>query len=259
MPFTFSHPAAVMPLRRIRSLPTLALIVGSVTPDLPYYTPGFLYSAFRETHSLQGSIELCLPLGMILLACGLFLRRPLTALMSERARWVSLTAADRFLARRVNWLLAVPALLIGSWTHILWDALTHPGTWLVRRINILSAPVDVFGLYTGEVSHVLQYASSIFGLLVLAYWYAQVARDAPQTRVEESDRPGLRLLLLVIVVTAAIAIGSIQALHTIHPTSTFYRAAYLLITRTLAWFMLLYVAAGVLVSLTEPPQPQPEL
>ena len=38
MPFTGSHPAVVLPLLRI-GMPASALVIGSLTPDLPYYLP----------------------------------------------------------------------------------------------------------------------------------------------------------------------------------------------------------------------------
>jgi hypothetical protein len=258
MPFTLAHPAAVMPLRRLRSLPTPALIAGSVAPDLPYYMPSRIDVALHETHTLLGTFVVCVPLGLALIAIGLVLRRPLTALMSERARWVSLREAESFAARRVNWLLAIPAIVIGAWIHVLWDAFTHPGTWLVRRVDALSAPVNLFGMYTGEVSHVLQYLSSIVGLAVIAYWYSLAAAQAPPEVRSAGNRTPARWLLLLVVAAAAIAMGSFQALSTLNQAPTVYRLIYLLLTRTVAWFLLLYVVAGMLVVRSRRAQPQLE-
>jgi hypothetical protein len=260
MPFTLAHPAAVMPLRRFNYLPTLALIVGSMTPDIPYYFPGrWGLGLGGDTHTLWGSLLLDVPLGLLVIAMALLLRRPLTALMTERARWVSLREAEAFTCRRSNWLLAVPALLVGVWLHILWDEFTHPGTWLVRRVDALSAPVNWFGgLYTGEVSHVLQYVSSIVGLAVIAYWYVRVAAQARPEISAGADRRALRWLLLSLVVVAAVAMGTFQAMRTHHQFPTVYRLIYLLLTRTVAWFIVLYLAVGSLFLLTQRPQPQQE-
>ena len=38
MPFTASHPAAILPFLRT-PLPASALVAGSIAPDLPYYVP----------------------------------------------------------------------------------------------------------------------------------------------------------------------------------------------------------------------------
>jgi len=257
MPFTLAHPAAVMPLRRIKYLPTLALVVGSMTPDIPYYFPGRASVPFlADTHTLYSSFVVGIPLGLLVIAIALLLRRPLTALMSERARWVSLRAAEAFVSRPVNWLLAIPALLIGSWTHILWDGFTHPDTFVSRRVDALTAPVNIFGVYTGVVSHFLQYVSSIVGLAVIAYWYTRVAAEAPPEVSSGSDRSRSRWLVLGLVIVAAIVIGTLQALRAYHLFPTVYHLIYLLLTRTLAWFALLYVVAGAMLLMSQRPQPQ---
>ena len=256
MPFTLAHPAAVMPLRRLKYLPMPALVVGSMAPDIPYYFPTRWDLALGDTHTLYGSIVRDIPMGMAMLAVALLLRGPLTALMTERARWVSLREAQVFMARPQNWLLAIPALLLGIWTHIVWDGFTHPGTWLARRVDALSAPVTLFGIYTGVVSHVLQYASSVVGLALIAYWYTLVAAESPPEVNRGPDRAPVRWLLLLLVGAAAIGMGAFTVLRAHHEPQTVYRTLYLLLTRTVAWFMLFYVAVGAVVMSTRRPQPQ---
>jgi len=256
MPFTLAHPAAVMPLRRLKYLPVLALVVGSMAPDIPYYFPTRFDLAVGDTHSLYGSIVRDIPMGMAVLAIVLLLRGPLTALMTERARWVSLREAERFTSSPLNWLLAIPALVIGAWTHIVWDGFTHPGTWLARRVDALSAPVNLFGVYTGVVSHVLQYASSVVGLAVIVYWYTLAAAESPPDVSSASDRSTVRWLLLLLVGAAAIGMGALTVFKVHHGPLTVYRLFYLLLTRTVAWFMLLYVAVGAVVMRARRPQPQ---
>jgi hypothetical protein len=256
MPFTLAHPAAVMPLRRLKYLPVPALVVGSMAPDIPYYFPGSFERAVGETHSLYGSIVRDIPMGIIVIALVLLLRGPLTALMTERARWASLREADRFMSSPLNWLLSIPAVLIGTWTHIVWDGFTHPGTWLSRRVDALSAPVNLFGVYTGVVSHVLQYASSVVGLAVIVYWYTLVAVEAPAEVTNSSDRSVVRWLLLLLAGAAAVGMGALTVFKVHQGPLTVYHMFYLLLTRTVAWFMLLYVAAGAVVLWTRRPQPQ---
>lgn len=257
MAFTLAHPAAVMPLRRLRYLPTLALLIGSVVPDVPYYLP---YRAITvdlvDLHTLFGAAVVGIPLGMLILALGLSLRRPLTALMTERARWVSLREAEAFLSRPVNWLLAIPALFVGSLTHILWDGFTHPNTWITSQLGVLDGQVDVFGLYTGPLSHILQYVTTVLGFVLLWYWYHLVAAEAPPEVTAVSNRPRLRVLLLVIA--AALAMGIVHTLRAYHRFPTIYGLFYLLLTRTTAWFMLLYLLAGAMVLRMRRPQPQLE-
>src|SRR5882672_6336607 len=64
MPFTLAHPAAVLPLRRWPRLDFVALVIGSMTPDFGYYL--LLPDMRLETHSFAGSLETCLPVGLLL-------------------------------------------------------------------------------------------------------------------------------------------------------------------------------------------------
>jgi hypothetical protein len=264
MPFTLAHPAAVMPLRRVRFLEPLALVIGSMLPDVPYFLPGFLHNWLEYTHTLRGSVVEDLPIGLGLLLGVVLTRRILVALLTDRARWVFLGVAQRFAARRGNWLLAAPSLLIGCWTHIVWDSFTHPNHWGVRHFELLNAPIPLFGLYSIQLYHLLQYASSLLGLLVLVYWYRELASAAPQKVPAGAVSLTTRLVLLALIMVMAGTIGAVQGHHAHVRNGTFYGLAYLLLTRCLAWFGLLYFLVGALVSVAErflagrePPEPEP--
>ena len=86
MPFTLAHPAAVLPLRGVRHLRMAPLIVGALVPDLPYYLPGSIFRYFPVTHVFAHSFTVDLAIGYALLASLVVLQRPLTALLSARAR-----------------------------------------------------------------------------------------------------------------------------------------------------------------------------
>ena len=67
MPFTLSHPAAVLPLRtRAPALPFTALVIGSMTPDAEYYLP-FEPFPRRLTHAFVGVPTVDLVLGIAML------------------------------------------------------------------------------------------------------------------------------------------------------------------------------------------------
>jgi len=246
MPFTLAHPAAVLPLRGRRYLATAPLIIGALAPDLPYYMPGALARYLPETHNVAGAFTSCLALGLLLLAAIFVLRRPLTALLAPRARFLCLRALAG-LRRPSAWLLAVPALLVGTWTHLLWDSFTHSDGWAVRRIAALSAPVTI-GPYTAQVCHVLQYLSSVFGLVVLAIWYLRLpapARVPPDPHAPRSAAGPI----LVLAGSAGLLIGGVQATVFLGQTHLIYRSINVLLTHSLAWFAALYLVAGVVVTL----------
>jgi hypothetical protein len=63
----------------------------------------------------------------------------------------------------------------------------------------------------------------------------------------------------VLVSTIAVAIGAFIAIRTAYLDGVFYRLMYLLLTRSIAWFMALYMAAGMLVLLMRrKPEPMVE-
>ena len=250
MPFTFAHPAAVLPLRRLKPLHLAALIVGSVTPDLPYYVPAKYARFFVDTHTAMGAIWLDIPLGMMTLLLGFLLRRPLVVLMTPRARSMCLESMERFKEQPVNWLWAPLGIYVGVWTHLLWDSFTHDSGWLTRRVSALSAPVTI-GSYTGTLCHTLQYVSSVAGLLILAIWYLRLRETSweppPQTA---SVQPSARTAILLMIGTIAVAVGGFIAAHAAFGGAALYRVFYLVLTRSIAWFVVLYVAAGSLILLS---------
>jgi len=255
MPFTFAHPAAILPLRRSRFLQTVPLIIGSLVPDVPYFFPGRFGRAFPDTHTLYGSVFTCLPLGMALLVLTLLLREPLTVLLGARARWICLRSIERFNARPLHWPIALLSIPIGSWTHIAWDSFTHQTGWTAMRVAALSAPVSVFGWDTAT-SHLLQYVSSVFGLVMLAIWFRSLVLRVPETVTWDQSRPRARWLVLAMIAFASLLIGVSRAYLAWH-TSSYYHLGFLLLTRTIGWFVVLYLAAGLVTLLSRRLEPAP--
>src|ERR1700721_4280007 len=67
MQFSFSHPAAVLPVHsRFKNwIPLSALVIGSLVPDAEYYLP--MPEHFRNhSHTLLGTFSTSLPLGILL-------------------------------------------------------------------------------------------------------------------------------------------------------------------------------------------------
>ena len=246
MPFTLAHPAAVLPLRRVPLMRTVPLIIGAMTPDVPYYFPWRIAKHIPlETHTFLGTLTLDLPIGLVMLLLIWLLRAPLAAPAGPLVEAKCLAALDRFGGRLSNWALAPLSILIGAWTHLVWDSFTHADGWMVSRISALSAPVSVFS-YTGELCHVLQYVSSVLGLAVLALWLVRLPVPPPEVRNEGRAAGGI--LLLAVLLAIAAAAGGVETVeHILRHTPARYHLFYLLLTRTTAWFALLYTVAGVII------------
>ncbi|MGH8316580.1 MAG: DUF4184 family protein [Steroidobacteraceae bacterium] len=245
MPFTLAHPAAVLPLRRVRLMRTVPLIIGAMAPDALYYLPWRIAKHIPQvTHTLLGTLTVDLPIGLLMLLLIWLLRKPLAAPLGARAAAKCFDALERFGRRPLNWVLAPLSILVGAWTHLVWDSFTHANGWMVSRISALSAPVSFFS-YRGELCHVLQYASSVFGLAVMAIWFALL--PAPASEVRNGERSGGPVLLAVLLLAAAAAGGFETVEHLARHAFAGYHLFYLLLTRTTAWFALLYTAAGIVI------------
>src|SRR6218665_923701 len=66
MPFTFSHPAAVLPLHYLpkRWFSMTGLVIGSMAPDFVYFLRMNVYSPF--SHTIKGLFCFDLPLSLML-------------------------------------------------------------------------------------------------------------------------------------------------------------------------------------------------
>lgn len=253
MPFTLAHPAAILPLRHVSFLRTAPLVIGAVTPDVPYYLPlglggGHTLRLRLDTHSLLGSCTVDLALGLALLAAVVLLREPLTVLLSARGRWLCLQALEPFRRRAGEWLLAPFAILIGVWSHLLWDSFTHSEGWAVRHFAALNDTITI-GWYTGEIFHLLQYLSSAVGLLILAWWYRRL-RVPPGALAGDESRRAHAGPALLLIAGAAVLIGGVEALrYYSRSEGAVYQTLDVLLTRGLAWFVMLHLFAGAVVTL----------
>ena len=259
MPFTFAHPAAVLPLRRrLKSLQTVPLIVGSIAPDLPYYIPTRINHLMLDTHTLSGAIWLDVPIGMLVLLLGFLFRKPLTVLLSPRARALCLQSLEHFRSQPLHWVWALFGILVGTWTHLLWDSFTHDNGWIVKRVAALSAPIT-FGSYTGTLCHVLQYVCSVAGLLILAIWYRRLPTPAAEPPGGGTLSSSGRTALLVMVGLVAAAVGTYRAVQVAVEGVSNYRVIYMLLTRSISWFVAVYLAVGLIVTVTrKKPEPLAE-
>ncbi len=211
MPWTFAHPAAVLPLRRLGPLrlDLAALVIGSITPDLGYYAFNFNGTPFA--HSFTGSLTLCPLLGLVLLACFHLLRRPVCHLLPQPHREVLMPLA----ANPSQWgvaaiAVAVVCIIIGAWTHIVWDAFTHEHRWFVDRIYWLQLEVVSF---RGHVLHgysLLQYLSSALGAAVLLWaywrWLRRATAGRPLRFFEREDAWRYACIAAAMVVAVLIAV-----------------------------------------------------
>lgn len=166
MPFTLSHPAAVLPLAR-RPLVPSALVAGSVAPDVFWFVPRLPGVGLTKTHEFASVLWLDPLLALVLLAVfHVLLKRPLLALAPQ-------TLAGRlprhFSWKRPGWIAL--SLVIGAATHVGWDAFTHENDGFAFLRTPLVTGVDV--------GRLIQLVSTIAGAGILGWWLVRWYRTAP--------------------------------------------------------------------------------
>ena len=234
MPWTLSHPAAVLPLCRFTPEPLdfAALVVGSTTPDVGYYIGRFDLATFA--HTLAGSFAACLPSGVIILLVFYLFCRPISYALPSPHRQVLLPLCPGFPVGWMRWLIILFSLLLGAWTHNFWDAFTHEHGWFVDRIPWLQQPVVHLPSTTVHVYLVLQEASTVIGfaIVALAYWLWLRRQPVSSSADSGSDRwryllwGAIVIITLVVTVPFAYRVASLSRGFLLYRSLVFRTAIY---------------------------------
>ncbi|MFB7053389.1 DUF4184 family protein [Streptomyces vinaceus] len=229
MPFTLSHPAAVLMVAR-RPLVVPALVAGSVAPDVPDFIgikadrPVWWEPLFNltYTHTIPGlGIDLVYALGLVVLYA--LVKRPVLAMAPKIAARVPQApgygkgAAGA--ARRTLWTLL--SALIGLVTHIVWDSFTHYGMFFDEHFSSFMRTPVIGGL---DVLRLTQHVSSVVGLVAIAYWLWRKWRRAESAPLAPSLILGRRARIAVVsALLVACGVGAVQrVLETDYSVSTEY-------------------------------------
>ena len=143
MPFPVAHPAAILPLRRYcpRYLSFPALIAGSLSPDFGYLLSDRQMDRFSHRF-WAGSFGFCLPTGLLLVLLFYVLRSPTVKMLPARWQEVLLPPCRSPAGSLFPIMVSV---LIGAWTHIVLDSITHGDGWLVERLAFLQSTLPWAG------------------------------------------------------------------------------------------------------------------
>jgi hypothetical protein len=206
MPFPLAHSAAVLPLRRLcpRHLSFPALLIGSLSPDLGYFSGHFRLGGF--SHSFwPGSFGFCLPAGLLVLLVFYVVRSRVVGILPARWRQVLLPLCQR---PSGSPLVIVVSLLIGAWTHLFLDSICHEDGWLVEHLAVLRSSLPWVGNHGFRVYDALYAGCTFFGVTWLAVCYLRWLERAAGPLV--LGAPGVKwcCALLFAVIIACVAVVS---------------------------------------------------
>ena len=176
MPFTFCHPAIILPLSKSKKLSTSALIIGSTAPDFEYFLRMDMVRS--HSHDFWAIFYFNLPLTIVLyLIFQAIVKVPL------------INNSPNFLYYRFNkYLKHKPILnsvnhfkwivfsaIIGIFSHILWDSFTHKEGFFEGYLPILLYDFTFLGK-DYLVFQFLQTWCSILGGLYIIYFVLKMPR-----------------------------------------------------------------------------------
>ena len=202
MPFTFSHPAIILPLNRLSKnwISLTALVIGSITPDFEYFIRMRVLSTY--SHTWFGLFCFDLPLGLFLLIIynrliknkvidrlPVYFNQRLSAFKNERPQYLG-----------ANFFVLIFCLLMGTASHIFWDSFTHPTGYFVKHSHLLSHKI-IIRHFPVPVYSILQQLSSIAGALVIVYAVIKLL-PGKTTTVKENAAYWIKIVAIGIVALA---------------------------------------------------------
>jgi hypothetical protein len=201
MPFTFSHPAIILPLtttKRLR-LSATGLIVGSMTPDFEYFIRMKVQSDY--SHTLAGLFWFDLPLGLILcfiyhgIVRNCFIDNAPAFIQKRLDKFKSFNWIKYF---SLNWFIVCISVIIGAFSHLLWDSFTHETGYFVERSSLLKESVYLNGLAV-PIYKVIQHLSSLIGGLITVTAFLTIERTTTMTS-DNISKYWLSIVLIMLTI-----------------------------------------------------------
>ncbi len=205
MPFTFSHPAAVLPLTYLpkRWISITGLVIGSLAPDFEYFLRMKVFSLY--SHTWIGLFWFDLPLTIILaFIFHLIVRNSLIDNLPNflNKRFSIFKNFNWIQYFKENFLIVILSILFGVATHIVWDNFTHEQGKFVQTIGELQKTFTIAG-HLIPAYKLLQHSSTIIGGLIIIYSLFQLPFDKKYKRQKNI----FSFWFLVSIITMAIVAG----------------------------------------------------
>jgi hypothetical protein len=169
VPFTVSHAAAAWPFRRT-PLELSALVTGCFAPDFPFFI--FLEPHGFYGHTLPGIFLFDLPASLVALwLFHAYIKPPLILILPRAVQRRMKISEEKFsFWPPARLAIIVLSILVGVCTHIAWDAFTHNLFWPYWHLAFLRKIVQLPVIGDIAMYDLLQYASSLFGIVAVAIW-----------------------------------------------------------------------------------------
>jgi hypothetical protein len=201
MPFTFSHPAVVLPFNYLsrKWLSLTGLVIGSMTPDFEYFLRMRVLSIY--SHTWPGLFWYDAPLGFVLTLVYITLVKDnlihhLPPYLNKRFSVYKNTG------EKWHWHylpMVLLSVVIGAATHIFWDSFTHPTGYFLSKLPTLKQNVFI-GIHHFRLYKMLQQFSSLAGAICIIV----VIITLPNHR--QTNSKSIVNYWLILLITAALVL-----------------------------------------------------
>jgi len=172
MPFTTSHPAIVIPLKKMfpNYLSLTGLMAGAMSPDLLYFLNlTTLHRGF--SHSWPGLFLFCVPAGIIfsyvfhrLIKYNLIMNLP----SPLDRKYYGLAVSEFHPTGFWRIISFVTCVMIGALSHFFWDSFTHQSGEIALMLPFLREYSVILGRPVANAA-IAQHLSTIFGFLYIVW------------------------------------------------------------------------------------------
>lgn len=168
MPFTISHPAAVLPILKNKNINSTAAIIGSMAPDFEYFIHFKPYQVYG--HTVSGLLFYNLPLVLLVyIIIELLIKQSLIINLPKQlvCRFYSNTVQTFKLSLRST-IIFIYSAVLGMLTHLIWDSFTHSSGVAVKWFG-LNQTIE-FNMIKIPVYKLLQHGSTLIGFLIIVLY-----------------------------------------------------------------------------------------
>ncbi len=206
MPFTFSHPAIILPLKYLPNnwISMTGLIIGSLSPDFEYFIRMRIQSNY--SHEIIGIFLFDIPISILfafvfhnIIRNTLFDNLPIF-LKSRLATYKQFNWNKYFLK---NWYIVIISIFIGAFSHIFWDSFTHSEGFFVKIISILTNEIEILHKQI-PIYKLFQHLSALIGGLIIAIAFWKLPKDK-----NISKKINFKYWIFIVLITAIIVIFSL--------------------------------------------------
>jgi len=204
MPFTFSHPAIVLPLlnNKKKIFSVTGLVIGSIVPDFEAFI--FLSQHKPYSHSWPGIFWFDLPLAILFsfifhwFVRDALIRNLPMALEDKFREYVGFNWLAFF---RKHFVMVLFSMLLGIFSHLLWDAFTHLS---ISNPNSIDSDIHVGRI---RLYKLLQYSNSLLGLILIWIFIMKIPGSKPETihPAQRTDVGKWRYWLWLSAITVAVS------------------------------------------------------